>query len=615
MSILDSLNSPEQLRQLDYSQLEQLAQEIRGFLIENVAKTGGHLASNLGVVELTLAIARIYDTGSDRLVFDVGHQCYVHKMITGRRELFETLRTLNGISGFPKPGESPHDAFIAGHASNSVSVALGMARARTLQKQDYDVVALIGDGALTGGLAYEGLCNAGDSGEPLVVILNDNGMSIDSNVGGVSNFLAELRLKPGYFNFKRRYRSFFKRFPAIYNFNHRLKEWLKFRVLPDNLFDDLGYEYFGPVDGHDLKHLEAVLRWAREIKAPALVHVITQKGRGYGFAEENPEAYHGVGCFDASCGIDSDRHEDFSESFGKCMEKLGRENSAVVAITAAMSGGTGLSGFAEKYPDRFFDVGIAEGHAVSMAAGMAMQGLTPVFAAYSSFLQRGYDMLIHDVALSGLHCIFAVDRAGLVGSDGETHQGSFDVSYLCSVPNMAVFSPSSYKELEDMLRLAVTRVTGPAAIRYPKGTQGKYKESCGSAPSTVLRKGGDITLVSYGIMINQVLAAAEILEEHDIQAEIIKLNFINPLDTGEVLRSVSETGRLLTVEDACSNGSVGQRLMSAVTENGLQMKAARRLDLGDGIVPHGTVSQLQELEGLDAQSIADAALEMCLPQS
>lgn len=613
MSILQSINSPEQLKSLSKQQLEQLCCEIREYLIENVAKTGGHLASNLGAVELTIAIHRVYDTGRDRLVFDVGHQCYVHKILTGRREIFDTLRTLNGISGFPKPGESEHDAFIAGHASNSVSVALGMARARSLQNQDYDVAALIGDGALTGGLAYEGLCNAGASGEPMVVILNDNGMSIDSNVGSVSNFLAELRLKPAYFNFKRRYRSFFKRMPAIYNFNHRIKEWLKFRILPDNLFDDLGYEYFGPVDGHDVEHLEAVLRWAREINAPALVHVITQKGKGYSFAEDNPEAYHGVGCFDASCGIENSGHCSFSDVFGKAATALAGENQKLVAITAAMCGGTGLGGFAEKYPDRFFDVGIAEGHAVSMAAGMAKQGLVPIFAVYSSFLQRGYDMLIHDVALSGLHCILAVDRAGLVGSDGETHQGSFDVSYLCSVPNMAVFSPASYKELKDMLRLALTRVSGPVAVRYPRGAEGEYKDSCGSAPSTVLRKGGDITLVSHGIMINQVLEAARILEKCEIEAEIIKLNLINPLDTREVLRSASETGRLLTVEDACSNGSVGERLMSAVTENGLQLSAARRIDLGDGIVPHGTVSQLQKLRGLDAESIAAAALKMCLP--
>ena len=607
MDILKSVNSPKDLKVLSERELDILSSEIRGFLIDNVSKTGGHLASNLGAVELTLALHRVFDTEKDRIVFDVGHQSYVHKILTGRKYELRSLRKLNGLSGYPKPTESIHDAAVAGHASTSVSVALGMARARTLAHEDYSVVAVIGDGALTGGTAYEGLCNAGHSKEPLVVILNDNGMSIDNNVGGISEMLALLRVRPAYFRFKRRYRQLFAHVPALYNFNHAVKEWLKRRLLPGNIFDDFGFHYLGPVDGHDISQLEAVIGWAKELKAPVLVHVITQKGKGYTYAEQEPETYHGVDPFDVKLGVEKCQHDCFSEAFGNVLTELAKEDGKIVAITAAMSGGTGLCEFAKAYPDRFFDVGIAEEHAVAMAAGLASRGATPVFAVYSSFLQRGYDMMIHDVSLSKLHVVFAVDRAGIVGRDGETHQGTFDVAYLCSVPHMAVFAPASYAELRDMLELAIYKIEGPVAVRYPRGGEGAYKQSEGKAPSSLLREGKDITLVSYGMMINNMLEAARLLENAGIDAEVIKLNLINPLDTEAVLRSLRKTGRLLTAEDVCAFGSVGSRLLAAAAEEGHALLGSRTLDLGNGIVQHGSVNELLKLSGLDAESIAETA--------
>lgn len=609
MDILSSLNSPIEVRALNEQQLAQLCEEIRAFLIENVSKTGGHLASNLGVVELTVAIHRVFDTASDRVVFDVGHQCYVHKLLTGRMDQFSTLRSFGGLSGYPKPTESRHDAAVAGHASSSVSVALGMARARTLMHENYSVAAVIGDGAMTGGLAFEGMCSTAASGEPIVVILNDNGMAIDNNVGGMAALLSKLHLKPEYIDFKRKYRSTVGKITPVYNFNHRIKEWFKKGILPHSMFEDMGFMYFGPVDGHDIEQMEAVLTWAKEQNCPTLVHVVTQKGRGYAFAEDNPEAYHGVDAFDSGAGIDTGVHKCFSGAFGKALCGLAEKDDRICAITAAMCTGTGLAGFSEKFPDRFFDVGITEGNAVAMSAGMAIQGLMPVFAVYSTFLQRGYDMLIHDVSLSHLHVVFAVDRAGIVGRDGETHQGVFDVSYLSSVPGMTVLCPSNYAELFEMLRTAVYDIGGPVAVRYPRGTEGEYKSFSAKEPAVILREGGDITIASYGIMINNALEAAQILETKGISAEIVKLNVICPLDCGMVLSSAKKTGALLTAEDVCKNGSVGSRLFEAVAEKGLAIRV-RALDLGDGIVQQGSVSELEKFYGLDAQSIADAAYDL-----
>lgn len=610
MSILDKINSSDDVKKLNADELRPLCDELRSFIIESVSHTGGHLSSNLGTVELTVALHRVYDTAYDRIVFDVGHQSYSHKIITGRREAFSTLRQHGGLSGFPKPYEKDDDAFIAGHASNSVSVALGMARARTLAGADYDVAAIIGDGALTGGLAYEGLANAAASGEPMVIILNDNNMSINENVGGMARMLQDMRVKPGYISFKRWYREVFSTLPVLYRFNHKIKEWLKARLLPGNTFGEMGLYYLGPVDGHDVNKLETVLRWAKDMREPVLLHVVTTKGKGCTYAEERPDMYHGVGKFDPQTGVLEKSGDSFSSKFGEYLCAFAEQNKMIAAITAAMAGGTGLDGFAKRFPDRFFDTGIAEGHATAMAAGMAKQGAVPVFAVYSSFLQRGYDMLIHDVALQKLHVVFAVDRAGLVGSDGETHHGVFDVSYLCSVPGMTILCPASFTELRDMLRYAIEEINGPVAVRYPRGGEGEYRASS-LEMEQIIRSGSDVTLVCYGTMVNQTLSAAAILEKQGVSAEIVKLGIIKPNSFELTLNSLKKTGRLLMAEEVCASGSVGEQLAAAVAESRVPLKGIKLLNLGDGIVTHGSVQELLRDYGLDGEGIVRSVLEIC----
>lgn len=614
--LLDSIHSPADVRALPEGQLPQLCQELREFLVKSVSRTGGHLASNLGAVELTVAIHRCFDTERDRLVFDVGHQCYVHKILTGRRERFDTLRQLDGLSGFPKPYESVHDAFIAGHASNSVSVALGFARARTLRGEDYSVLALIGDGALTGGLAYEGLNNAGASGEPLVVILNDNGMSINPNVGAMPSHLARLRSRPGYYHFKKWYRGLFGPRPMknpIYRFNHKVKTFLKRSLFPGStLFEDMGFTYLGPVDGHDLPRLCDALRWARELDCPVVVHVNTVKGKGVPFAERNPDMYHGVGPFDPETGLlKKAGEESFSSVFGKALTDFAREDGRVCAITAAMADGTGLSGFAKTFPERFFDVGIAEGHGVSMAAGMAAQGLLPVFAVYSTFLQRGYDMLIHDVALEKLHVVLGVDRAGLVGADGETHHGCFDPLFLPALPGYTVLCPASFAELRSMLRRALFELDGPVAVRYPRGGERAYRGDASGEALVRLREGRDVTLLTYGVLVNQALEAAELLAEKGLQAEVLKLNWIAPLDGAALADFFRETEILLALEDCFGAGCVGQRVAAILAGEGRAPKKLILKNLGRSFAPEGGVPQLEERFGLDAAAVAEAAEEAC----
>ena len=591
----------------------QLCAELRRELVEDVAQTGGHLASNLGAVELTVAIHRVFDTSRDRLVFDVGHQCYPHKMLTGRREQMATLRQYGGIAGFPKPKESIHDAFIAGHASNSVAVALGMARARTLMGEDYKVLALIGDGALTGGLAYEGLSNAGDCGQQLLVILNDNGMSITPNVGAVADHLAKQRLKPQYLTFKRHYRRIMNATwigRKVYGFTHKMKQALKQSLLPCSMFENMGFNYMGPVDGHDLHHLTQILRYARDVNEPVLLHVKTKKGKGYLPAEENPDAFHGVSPFDPLTGkAKKASGENFSAVFGRTLARLGQEDKRICAITAAMMSGTGLEHFQAACPERFFDVGIAEGCAVSMAAGMAKEGAIPVFAVYSTFLQRAYDMILHDVALDHLHVVLGVDRAGLVGEDGETHHGVFDVTYLDSVPGMTVLAPSSYAELERMLEQAVLHMDGPVAVRYPRGGEGAYTADSGAEASVLLRNGGDITLAGYGIQINDLLEAAQILSEKGVEAEVVKLNILTPLKTDEVAASVKKTGALLVAEDCMAEGCIGQRLAAALEEQHVGARVCL-INCGTQFIAHGALKYLKKERNLDGEGIARKALEV-----
>lgn len=612
--ILETIHSPADVKALEAKQLPQLCQELRAFLVESVSKTGGHLASNLGAVELTVAIHRVFDTSRDRLVFDVGHQCYVHKLLTGRMEQFSTLRQFQGLSGFPKPRESAHDAFVAGHASNSVSVALGMARARTLQRAPYSVLALIGDGALTGGLSYEGLNDAGASGEPLIVVLNDNGMSINPNVGALSRHLNRLRSKPAYYHFKKWYRQLFGEHPSekrLYRLLHELKSTVKRAIWPGStLFEDMGFTYLGPIDGHDLDRLCHVLEWARELHGPVLVHVRTVKGKGYSFAEKNPSKFHGVGPFDPETGLlKKPAGESFSGVFGNSLSACAAEDQRVCAITAAMADGTGLSGFAEEFPERFFDVAIAEGHGVAMAAGLAKQGMIPVFAVYSTFLQRGYDMLIHDVALQRLHVVLGVDRAGLVGADGETHQGCFDALFLSELPGFTVLCPASFAELRSMLRQAVFQITGPAAVRYPRGGEGAFREDTSANPVVCLREGSDVTLTAYGIMVNHALEAAELLAVQGISARVLKLNQIAPLDMS-LFEPWFAGGEILAVlEDAFGGGCVGQRVSAILTEHGRAPRRVILKNLGGTFAPGGSVDELEHSFGLDAAGAAAAVLE------
>ena len=610
MSILESISCSEDVKKLPEGSLEALCGEIRSFLIENVSKTGGHLASNLGAVELTVALHRVYDSAKDRIVFDVGHQSYVHKILTGRREAFSTLRQYGGISGFPKPCEAVDDAFVAGHASNSVSVALGMAKARTLQGQAYSVAAVIGDGAMTGGLAYEGLTNVAASGEPMVVILNDNNMSIDPNVGGTASLLQRMRVRPGYFEFKRFYREAFSHAPGLYHFNHNVKEWVKSRVLPDNMLSALGMEYMGPVDGHDIRQLECVLRWAKEMQKPVLVHVLTKKGKGCPYAEAHPELYHGVGPLDPVTGEIQKSGACFSEAFGENLCAMAERDKKIVAITAAMASGTGLDQFARRFPGRFVDAGIAEGHAVAFAAGMAKQGMTPVFAVYSSFLQRGFDMMIHDVSLQGLHVVVGVDRAGIVGSDGETHHGIFDLAYLGTVPGMQILCPASFAELREQMEMAISEMQGPVALRYPRGGEGEY-QTASREEEQLIREGSDVTIVCCGIMVNEALAAARILENRGISAEIVKINLITQKDYPVTLASLEKTGHLIAAEEVCAAGCLGSRILSQACEKRIPFQAARLLNLGKGIVAHGDRKLLMRDAWIDAESIASAAAELC----
>ena len=589
--ILDSIHSPADVRELDQKQLPQLCRELRQFLLENVSKTGGHLASNLGVVELTVAIHRVFDTAQDRLVFDVGHQSYVHKALTGRQALFSTLRQLDGLSGFPKPYESVHDSFIAGHASNSVSVALGMARARTLQQENYQVLALIGDGALTGGLAYEGLNNAGASGEHLIVILNDNGMSIDPNVGAIPDHLTRLRSKPAYYRFKKWYRSLFGETPAksaLYRFNHRLKTSLKKSIWPGStLFEDMGFTYLGPIDGHDLPRLCDVLSWAKELNGPVLVHVHTRKGKGYSYAERDPGKFHGISPFDPETGLLLKRGgETFSTVFGKALTDCAAKDSRICAITAAMEDGTGLTPFAKAYPSRFFDVGIAEGHGVSMAAGMAKQGMIPVFAVYSTFLQRSYDMLVHDAALQKLHIVLGVDRAG--------------------IPGFTVLCPASFAELRAMIRQALFEIDGPVAIRYPRGGEGGFTGDTSARAAVRLKDGSNALLISYGTLTNQALEAAEQLEKEGISTKVLKLNRIAPLDMPSILQETEGMDAVLILEDCFENGSVGQQIAAGMAEAGQRCSHVILQNLKDHFAPAGSVEQLRHRFGLDAGGAANA---------
>lgn len=614
MSILGKINDHADLVSLNEEDQAKLCQELRDFLISHISQTGGHLASNLGVVELTVAIETVFDTNKDRLVFDVGHQSYVHKLLTGRQADFDSLRQLGGIAGFPKPSESISDAFIAGHASSSVSIALGMARARKLTGNDYRVVALVGDGAATGGMVYEALNDAGASKEPLIVILNDNEMSIDRNVGGFARHLAKLRMKDRYLGMKDSYRKALNKIPGgkgIYNITSRIKNWLKRVFLPETIFEHMGFDYLGPVDGHDLPELIRILRIAKDMHCPVLIHVLTQKGHGFAPAEVEPSRFHGIGKFDPETGETSSKGGKlFSAAFGEKLIELAEKDPRICAITAAMPGGTGLVEFKEKYPTRLFDVGIAEEHAVSMAGGLAKQGAIPIVALYSTFLQRAFDQMMQDISMLKLHAVFAVDRAGLVGEDGETHHGLFDIGFLRQAPEMKILAPISCLELQDMLQWAVMCQNGPVAIRYPRGGDRGYSDSdwdCSAAKCH--RKGGDLTIITHGIITNHVLSAAEAVSKSGIEATVIRLMQVYPIDAESIHAHIVPEKPVLVIEEAAASAGIHEMIAALLVNYRPQMKLSW-LDFGAEYVTHGSIDDLYHKHGLDVNAIAEKIMEV-----
>ena len=615
MSILQTIKCHQDLAQLNSQQRQSLCREIRDYLIENVSKTGGHVASNLGVVELTVALETVYNTETDRLVFDVGHQSYIHKLLTGRQEEFKTLRQFGGLAGFPKPAESNTDAFVAGHASSSVSIALGMARARTLSGGNYDVVAVMGDGAATGGMAYEGLSDAAVSREPIVVVLNDNAMSIDRNVGGMASHLRQLRIKKKYLATKMRYKNSMLKLPggkAVYTLTRNLKDWLRRVLIPTTIFENMGFTYWGPVDGHDVEGLIRVLQNAKQMRRPVLLHVTTQKGRGYAPAQEHPKLFHGIGRFDPVTGEPVKKAETtFSDAFGMAMVELAAQNERLCAITAAMPGGTGILEFQKRYPKRTFDVGIAEEHAVSMAGGLAKQGMVPVVALYSTFLQRAYDQILQDICMLNLHVVLAVDRAGLVGEDGETHHGVYDVGFLRHAPGLSILCPASCKELQQMLRWAVLDQSGPVAIRYPRGGNKAYEDSAWNGENLVVthRTGMDATILTYGPLLDNAMRAAQTLEDKGISCAVVRLLRVNPLPMDQILEQIHQNAPVILLEETAGFCGIGDSFVCALHERNSKLRA-RKMDLGCRYIQHGCVDRLQEYYGIDPNSVVEFVQEV-----
>lgn len=617
MNLLQSISSPDDLKDFNLNQLQQLAQEIRDEIISVVAQNGGHLAPNLGVVELTLALHSVYSSPVDKIVWDVGHQAYVHKLLTGRYSAFNTLRQFGGISGFPKRTESIHDPFIAGHSSTSISAALGLAKARDLRGEKHNVIAVIGDGAMTGGMAFEALNHAGHLGTNLTVILNDNEMSISPNVGAMSAYLNRVRIDPFYTKRKEDIEFLLKKIPAIgstmVKVADRIKDSLRYLLVPGMLFEELGFKYFGPVPGHDIQELKTVLQNTKYINKPVLVHVVTKKGKGYLPAEKNPHKFHGVGPFEIESGkiIKKKTPPSYTQIFSDTLIKLGESNPQIIAFTAAMGDGTGISSFAKKFPQRSFDVGIAEQHAVTMAAGLALEGYKPVVALYSTFLQRAYDQVVHDIALQNAPVIFAIDRAGLVGEDGPTHHGVFDISFLRHIPNMVIMAPKDENELQHMLYTA-TITNQPVAIRYPRGagTGVELDTQLYSLPigkSETLQEGGDLTLIPVGNMVSVALKAAEILGEKGIYCTVINPRFIKPLDEEGILKGVSNTKGIVTLEEHSLMGGFGSGILELLQKNNINKKVVR-IGLEDSFSLHGKVDVLRENYGLTPQKVATRIL-------
>ena len=614
-NILETINSPADVKALSLEQLKQLAEEIRQLLISVISKTGGHLAPNLGVVELTLALHRVFTTPKDKIVFDVGHQSYIHKIITGRREQFSTLRQYGGLSGFPKRSESEHDAFGTGHSSTSISAALGMAVARDLQGEDYNVIAVIGDGSMTGGMAFEALNNAGTLHKKMIVVLNDNEMSISKNVGAMSEYLYQLRTGETYNKIKHDIEGWLKNMEFgtdVLKAIRRLKGSVKYLMVPTSIFEELGFTYLGPVDGHDLQGLTEVLQAAKKIDGPVLVHVLTKKGKGYKPAEESPNKFHGTGPFDIATGkkiTNPNAPITYTEVFGRTLTELANADKDIIGITAAMPDGTGMSTFAKAHPERFFDVGIAEQHAVTSAAGAAAVGMKPVAAIYSTFLQRAYDSVLHDICMQKLHVTLCLDRAGLVGDDGYTHHGVFDYAYLRSMPEMTIMAPKDENELRHMLKTAVD-FDGPVSVRYPRGsgvgvsiTEPMHSLPIGKAE--VLREGKDVCLWAIGSMVQSALQAADKLAEQGISAGVVNMRFAKPLDEELLLEHATQYGKIVTLEEGVLQGGVGSAVLETLNAAKMLQKCqVLTLGIPDEFVLHGDKKLLFKDLGLNDETIA-----------
>ena len=612
MNMLERINNVNDLKQLDIKDKKLLAKDIREHILNIVSKNGGHLASNLGVVELTIALESVFDVNKDKIIWDVGHQSYVHKILNGRKDELNTLRKLDGIAGFPKYQESPTDCFNTGHSSTSISAAMGMACARDLKGENNSVIAVIGDGSLTGGMALEALNHAGSSKKNIIVILNDNEMSISKNVGGINQLLTKLRVKKNYTKSNDRWKRKLMKVPVIgkclVNVISTIKKSIKQLIIPGMYFEEIGFKYVGPINGHDIEDLEYIFKEVRKINEPILVHVLTKKGKGYKYAEENPDKFHGASPFEIETGKSlKKKKKDYSAAFGDKLVKMAAKNEKIVAITAAMKDGTGLTKFGEEYPDRLFDVGIAEQHALTFAAGLAKEGMIPFVSIYSSFYQRAYDQVIHDICMQNLPVIMCVDRAGIVGNDGETHQGLYDLSFFKLIPNIVIMAPRDFKELDMMMEYAV-ELKCPVVIRYPRGSE----EEMGLLPKEVklgkcekIKTGKDVTIVSIGKMVPKALEIANKLKENKIDVEVINSRFLKPFDSYGVLKSIEKTKNVITIEDGTSIGGLGSTVKELIVDNKLDNIKFKTYSYPDKFIEHGSVNELEDRYGFNTEDIIE----------
>lgn len=609
--MIERINKPEDLKKLSIKQKEELSEEIRKYIIDVISENGGHLASNLGVVELTIALNSIFDFKKDKIVWDVGHQTYVHKILTGRKDELKNIRKMNGIAGFPKTEESEYDHFNTGHSSTSISAAMGMAKARDIKKEKHNVIAVIGDGALTGGMALEALNHVGSSKTKMLIILNDNEMSISKNIGGINMFLSKLRARKGYTISNKSGRKVIDKIPfigrKIVKIIQRTKQSIKQLIIPKMFFEDIGFKYLGPVDGHNIEDLEFLFDRAKELDEPVLIHVLTKKGKGYKPAEENPDKFHATSSFNKEDGTAKTiKTKDYSNAFGEYLIKMAEKNDRIVAITAAMKDGTGLANFSKRFPNRFFDVGIAEQHAITFAAGLAKEGMIPFVPIYSSFYQRAYDQVIHDVCMQNLPVVMCVDRSGIVGADGETHQGIFDMSFFKIVPNITIVAPKDFKELEEMMNFALN-LKRPIVIRYPRGGENKEKFSKSQdiilGEPEILKEGKDLTIIAIGNQVSKAMSIARRIQDKGVQVEVINARFLKPLNEEKIVKSITKTKSVITIEDSTIIGGLGSTVEEIIVKNNLKDISLKCFAYPDVFVQHGSVQEIEKLYGLDENSI------------